>query len=78
MVVENKELAKLLVGKEQPIDWWVIANICGEELDDMIMRQDYICGKCNLSNGVHYSACIVGKLISMRKVMVPMVIGEIV
>ena len=55
-------------------DYSILASVHGAELDDMLMRQDYICGACGYSKDLHPSYCIVQRLLYTRIRMVPMVI----
>jgi len=57
-------------------DYSVLASAHGEELDDMLVRRDYICGACGYSKDWHPRYCIVQKLLATRIRMVPMIISR--
>jgi hypothetical protein len=58
------------------IDIWLLASIRGEELDDMLLRRDFICGTCGLSKDQHTKSCVVQKLLYTRIRMVPTIINK--
>lgn len=62
--------------KSYSLDLSILASILGPELDDMIIRRDYTCSCCFLSNDIHINICPIGHLIQTRKNMVPMVISN--
>ena len=55
-------------------DVWTLISLFGNELDDMLLKKDFVCGGCGLSNDQHYPNCEVCRLLGMRQRMVPMVI----
>ena len=52
-----------------------LAFVHGAELDDMQLRQDYVCGGCRLANDTHRAWCPVRALLEARRRMVPMIVG---
>ena len=55
-------------------DVWPLVSLLGDELDDMLLKRDFVCGGCGLSNDQHYPNCEVCRLLYMRQRMVPMVV----
>jgi hypothetical protein len=55
-------------------DYSYLASLHGEELDDMILRKDYVCAACGLTKDWHVKGCAIGKLLETRARMVPVVI----
>lgn len=58
------------------IDWSSLASVLSSELDDMLVRRDYICVCCGLSNDVHYLHCPMTALLKARRDMVPMIVAR--
>jgi len=59
---------------KETLDYSILASIHGAELDDMILRKDFICGGCGLTKDYHTESCVVRKLLEARIRMVPMII----
>ena len=50
-----------------------LACLHGGELDEMLIKRDYICAECGLADANHRPQCGVSALLEARKRMVPMV-----
>lgn len=60
-------------GHDETMNLTHLAYLHGAELDEMLLRQDYICAECGLANANHRPRCGVLALLDARKRMVPMV-----
>lgn len=50
-----------------------LAAIHGSQLDEMLVRRDYICPECGLANDYHVASCGILALLVTRRKMVPVV-----
>ena len=48
-------------------DMWPLVSLLGYELDNMLLKKDFVCGGCGLSNDQHYPNCEICRLLYMRQ-----------